>query len=147
MSDTLIHLRKLVGMANAWALKSLPGWCNETHYDLLARYGAVYSNEKGRVSACSMTVPQLSAVLGDYERRGWVRKQQFGGKKTVPPRIALIVRLWGKLGMSGKLSNPTRPALLAFCTRQLGRDIENLDALSVAECQRIAEALKCWLAR
>ena len=98
MSDLLTHHRQRVGIAKGWALKNLPGWCDETHRDLLARHGAAMVD--GRVSASTLTVPQLGAVLDDYQRRGWPRtKKVFGqGKATakpVPPRIAHLVRLWG----------------------------------------------------
>ncbi len=150
MSDLLTHHRQLVGIAKGWALKNLPGWCDETHRDLLARHGATMVD--GRVSASTMTVPQLGAALDDYQRRGWPRtKKVFGqGKavaKPVPPRIAHLVRLWGKLGQAGKVAKATRPALLSFCARQVGREVPDLDSLDVAECQSITEALKGWLGR
>lgn len=49
MSDLLTHHRQLVGIAKGWAVKNLPGWCDETHRDLLARHGATMVD--GRVSA------------------------------------------------------------------------------------------------
>jgi hypothetical protein len=150
MSDLLKHYRQLVGIAKGWAAKSLPGWCDETHRDLLARHGATLVG--GRVSASTLKVPQLGAVLADYEHRGWPRSKQVFGKgkpaaKAVPPRIAHLVRLWGKLGAAGKVANASRPALLAFCARQVGRAVLDLDSLEVAECQAITEALKGWLGR
>lgn len=150
MSDLLTHHRQLVGIAKGWALKNLPGWCDETHRDLLSRHGATMVD--GRVSASTLTVPQLGAVLDDYQRRGWPRtKKVFGQSKAaakpVPPRIAHLVRLWGKLGQAGKVAKATRPALLAFCARQVGREVPDLDSLSLAESQSITEALKGWLGR
>lgn len=175
MSDLIKHYRQLVGIAKGWAMKSLPGWSDDSHRDLLARYGAVAlphpnpppvgegTNVKGnlqslRISASSMNVPQLDAVLQDYERRGWSRsKRMFAGnpsagsgrteKCSVPPRIAYMVRMWGKLGTAGKVEHANRKALLAFCARQVARDVPDLDSLTVAECQQITEAMKGWLAR
>lgn len=150
MSDRTKHMIQLVGIAKTWAMKHLPGWCDETHRDLIARHGATAKG--GRVSASTMSVAQLSAVLDDYERRGWPRvKKTFapGGKpKTVSPQIAHLVRLWGRLGDAGKIDTATRPALLAFCSRQLGRrHVPNLDSLTTEEGQAITEALKAMLAR
>ena len=150
MSDLLKHYRQLVGIAKGWAVKNLAGWGEETHRDLLTRHGAMQID--GRASASTLNVPQLGAVLDDYERRGWPRtKKVFGhGKapvKSVPPRIAHLVRLWGKLGQAGKVAKATRPALLAFCARQTGHEVKDLDSLSVEECQAITEALKGWLGR
>lgn len=150
MSTFLIkHHRQLVGIAKGWAMVSLPGWSEETHRDLLTRHGAVVVD--GRVSASTLNLAQLGAVLDDYERRGWSRYRrvfrQAGVTKEVPPRIAHLVRMWFKLGQAGKVAKATRPALLAFCARQVGRHVPDLDSLAVAECQTIAEALKSWLAR
>ena len=152
MNDLLTHHRQLVGIAKGWAVKTLPGWSDDAHRDLLARHGATLA--EGRVSASTMTVPQLGAVLDDYQRRGWPRnKKVFGGKaaggvaKPVPPRIAHLVRLWGRLGQAGKVDKATRAALLAFCGRQVGHAVADLDSLTVAECQRVTEALKGWMAR
>lgn len=161
MSDLIRHYRQLVGIAKTWAEKTLPGWCDDTHRDLLHRHGAMEMG--GRMSASTLNLTQLGAVLEDYERRGWVRVRQFGGNhpgpaghpskegnrqvRSVPPRIAHIVRLWGRLGMAGKVTKATRHALLAWCGRQVGRDVPDLDSLDPAECQRVIEALKGWMGR
>jgi len=152
MSDLIKHYRQLVGIAKGWAVRNVPGWGEETHRDLLARHGAVMM--AGRVSASTMNVPQLGAVLEDYERRGWPRHKQVfkaGNRnvpaKPVPPRIAHLVRLWGKLGQAGKVSNASRSGLLSFCARQTGHEVKDLDSLTVEECQAITEALKGWLGR
>lgn len=149
MSDLVKYYRQLIGIAKSWAEKNLPHWDDEIHRDLLSRHGAVEMND--RVSASTMNVPQLAAVLDDYERRGWPRRRQVFARnnvnKKVPARIAMIVRLWGKLGQSGKVDKATRPALLAWCSRMLRREITNLDSLSVDDCRMITEALKKYLAR
>jgi hypothetical protein len=149
MSDLIKHYRQLVGIAKGWAMKNLVGWSDDSHRDLLVRYGATML--EGRISASTLNVPQLDAVLQDYERRGWSRtKRVFGSKdnaQPVPPRIAFMVRTWGKLGQAKLVETPTRKALLAFCARQVKHDVVDLDSLTVAECQQITEALKGWLAR
>lgn len=151
MSDLIKHYRQLLGIAKNWAERNVTGWCDDTHRDLLARHGAV--QVEGRVSASSMNMPQLAAALEDYERRGWPRNKGYAPKvgqaprKEVPPRIANMFKLWGKLGQAGKVKHATRATLLAFCTRQAKRDIRSLDDLSVSECQGIIEALKSWFAR
>jgi hypothetical protein len=152
MSDLIKHYRQLLGIAKNWAERNVTGWCDDTHRDLLARHGAVMV--EGRVTASSMNMPQLAAALEDYERRGWPRQKGYAAKGTqqatrreVPPRIANMFKLWGKLGQAGKVKLATRASLLTFCTRQAKREIRNLDDLSVLECQGIIEALKNWLAR
>ena len=151
MTDLIKHYRQLLGMARNWALQTLPGWSDESHRDLLAMHGGQVVD--GRISATTMNVPQLDAVLGDYERRGWQRHRRVfkaaaqAPAQPVPERIAHLVRLWGRLDKAGKLQRGGRHALLAFCARQTGRSVPNLDALTVQECQRITEALKSWLGR
>lgn len=149
MSDLTKHHLQLVGIAKTWALKNLPGWSDECHRDLLGTYGGKAVD--GKVSASTMSVPQLGSVLDAYERRGWPRQKKVFGKgqaaKKVPPQIAHLVRLWGKLGTAGKVTNASRPALLAWCARQVNREVRDLDSLDVAESQKLIEALKGWLGR
>lgn len=150
MSDLSKHYIQLVGIAKSWALKNMAGWSDETHQDLLVRHGAVRT--AGRVSSKSLNVPQLGAVLDDYERRGWPRVKQYAAKgsvkpKPVPPRIAQLVKLWGKLGLAGKVTTATRSALRAWCARQTAHEVSDLDSLSVEECQNLIEAMKSWLGR
>ena len=166
MTDLLTHQRQLLGIAKGWALKNLPGWTDECHRDLLARHGATHIWEmphnvpphmsrvpavKGRVSASTMTGSQIAAALSDYEARGWPRQRGYRDSshqsKPIPPRIAHMVRLWGRLGAAGKVERATRPALLAFCARQARREVRDLDSLSQSECMAVTEALKSWLAR
>jgi hypothetical protein len=152
MSNFLSHQRQLLGIAKGWALKNLPGWTDECHRDLIARHGAkqVMSEDGPRASALTMSSAQIALALSDYEARGWPRQRNHkaaGQSRPVPPRIAHIVRLWGRLGQAGKVNNASRGALLAFCNRQTGKIVRDLDTLSVAECTAITEALKSWLAR
>lgn len=149
MTDLVKHYRQLLGIAKGWAQKNLAGWCDELHRDLIARHGAVPI--AGRVSASSMNMPQLAAALEDYQHRGWPRQKGYApkgaAKREVPPRIANMFKLWGKLGQAGKVKEPTRAALLSFCERQVKREVSSLDDLSVKECQVVIEALKAWYAR
>lgn len=150
MSDLLKHYRQLVGIAKTWAEKKLPGWDDDVHRALLARHGATEKN--GRISASTLNLPQLSAVLDDYAQRGWPRQKQYAPKgdnrpKVVSPQIGMIVKLWGKLGQAGKVKTATRPALLAFCARQTAKNVPDLDSLTTEEGQAIIEALKAWMAR
>lgn len=149
MSDLLPHHLQLVGIAKGWALKNLPGWSDDCHRDLPGTFGG--KTVEGKVSASTMTVPQLGTVLDAYERRGWPRQKKVFGKgtaaKKVPPQIAHMVRLWGRLGAAGKVGNASRPALLVWCSRQVNRPVQDLDSLDVNEGKKLIEALKGWLGR
>lgn len=157
MTDLIKHYRQLLGIAHTWAAKSLPGWSDDSHRDLLSRHGA--RRIDGRVSASTMNLSQLGAALEDYEKRGWERRPFFadrgaraakGADRTrmpVPPQIGHLFRLWGKLAQAGKVHDGGRPALLAWCGRQVSRTVARLDDLSPDELQNAIEALKSWLAR
>ena len=149
MSDLIKHRRQLIGIAKGWAVKNLPSFTDDNHRDLLARHGA--QAKDGRFSASTLDLAACEAVLKDYERRGWQRERMAFGKgknaKPITESIRHIVRLWGRLGQAGKVTAATRPALLAFCARQLGREIKELDNLAPDEQQRLIEALKGWLKR
>jgi hypothetical protein len=161
MNTLIKHKLQLLGMAKTWAMGALAGWCDEAHRDLIARHGAVAlpggtHSIALRVTASSMNAMQLEAALADYEARGWARQHrvfaaksgaQVGQTKTVPPHIAHIVRLWARLGQAGKVQAATRPALLAWIARQVGRAVPNLDVLDAREAQQVTEALKAWAAR
>ncbi|MDT4328532.1 regulatory protein GemA [Methylomonas sp. MS20] len=152
MTDTVKHYLQLVGIAKSWAGKHLPGWDDDMHRTLLARHGATELD--GRISAKTLNPPQLAAVLDDYAARGWPRQKQYrpkGGNdnrpKAVSPQIGHIVRLWGKLGLAGKINNASRSAMLAWCARQTAHHVPDLDSLTAEERQAIIEALKAWMAR
>lgn len=153
MNTLIKHKLQLLGMAKTWAMGALPGWCDDAHRDLIARHGAMaLPKEPSRVTASSMNAMQLEAALADYEARGWARQHRVfaakaGQTKTVPPHIAHIVRLWARLGQAGKVQAATRPALLAWIGRQMGRTVPNLDVLQAHEAQNVTEALKAWAAR
>lgn len=149
MKDLIKHKRQLLGIAKSWAMQHVVGWSDDSHRDLIAGCGAQTHN--GRISATTMSLPQLDAALVAYERRGWVhmRRTFKQGRvlRTVPARIAKIVRLWAVLGEHKKIQNSRRAALLQWCGRQLNKPVKNLDVLTHAECQSITEALKHWVDR
>lgn len=151
MTDLIKHYRQLVGIAKGWAEKNLLGWSDDIHRKLLEQHGATAVN--GRISASSLNLAQLGAVLDDYEQRGWSRHKTFrGGERADKPRpvsaqIGLMVKLWGRLGDAGKIDNATRSALLTFCARQTAHNVPDLDSLTDKECQAIIEALKAMLRR
>ncbi len=152
--DLIKHKRQLLGMAKTWACANLPGWSDDAHRDLIARHGATALTAcPDRVSATTLNTVQLEAALSDYELRGWPRQRRVykakdsGTARPVPAHIAHMVRLWARLGQSGKVSQATRYALLVWVERQIGRSIKQLDDLSTAESQKIIEALKRWAMR
>jgi phage gp16-like protein len=150
------HKLQLLGIAKTWACRTLPGWDDQMHRDLLQRHGArALPDTQDRVSARSMNAMQLEAALADYEQRGWSRLHRQHTQKqgatsvtrVVPERIAHLVRLWGRAATAGKVQNGSRSALLRWCERQTMHSVPNLDMLTVAECQKLTEALKGWIGR
>ncbi len=176
MSDLTKHYLQLVAIAKGWAIKNLTGWCDDTHRDLLARHGASQIEGRLSASSMNMPQlaaaledyekrgwPRVrkyspKPATSTPSPNGGGRGRGAGGEgnkgargaaevRTVPPRIAMLVKLWGKLGQAGKVKNASRPALLVFCARQTAKNVPDLDSLSIAECQSITEALKAWFAR
>jgi hypothetical protein len=160
--DLPTHYRKLLGIANTWAGKHLPGWDDDAHRDILKRAGA--TQVEGRYSAKTMGLPELGKALADYEKRGWPRQPFFadrkaGGKaggrgrqtaerRDVPPQVAQLLRLWGLLAKAGKVQDGGRAALLAWCGRQLGGETpRSFDALTPDQRTSLIEGLKAWLKR
>lgn len=160
--DLPTHYRKLLGIANTWAVKNLPGWDDDAHRDLIKRAGA--TQVEGRYSAKTMGLPELGKALADYERRGWPRQPFFadrkaggksGGKgrqtaerREVPPQVKQLLRLWGLLAKAGKVQDGGRLALLAWCGRQLGGEAPaSFDVIPTAERATLIEGLKAWLKR
>lgn len=153
MADLVKHYRQLLGIAKSWAMKSLSGWSDDSHADLLKRAGA--KQVEGRYSATTLTLAQLKLALADYEKRGWPRKPFFADRnagkvakpREVPPQIGHLFRLWGRLAKAGKVRDGGRSALLAWCGRQVGRSVTVLDDMSPDELSNAIEALKGWAAR
>lgn len=149
MTDLTRHYRQLLGMARTWAMKTVPGWSDDSHRDLLAMAGATMA--QGRISATTMTIKQLDAALRAYEARGWERRcgvyQSGRVVRAVPARIAKMVRMWAVLAEEGKSRDGSRRALLAWCSRQTGQTVTRLDDLEPELCQKLTEQLKQWQAR
>lgn len=136
---------KLLAIAKNWALKSLSGWSDLSHRDLIARHGATAID--GRVSSKSMTEKQINAALDDYHSRGWPRVSKRGQSRTMDtsPTSKKIRALWLDLHSLGAVRNPAESALIAYVKRQTG--VAALQWLNDAQASRLIESLKAWQKR
>lgn len=135
---------QLIGIAKTWACKSLAGWDDQAHRDLLARHGA--TEIEGRVSASTLNTKQLLSVLDDYERRGWprVRKDKPDGRTLAQsPESRKVRALWLMLHALGQVRDPSEAALAAYVKRMSG-----VDALQWSRNPHVLiESLKSWAMR
>ncbi len=136
---------KLLAIAKTWALKSLSGWSDLSHRDLIARHGATEID--GRISSKSMTEKQINAALDDYHARGWprIKKSKAAGHLDSSAQAQKIMALWLALHKCGAVRNPSLTALQAYVKRQTG--VEAMQWLSDDQTVRVIEALKAWLKR
>jgi phage gp16-like protein len=102
-------------------------------------YRAVLARITGRHSAADLTVPQLLAVITEFERLG-LRPRRVRSDK---PHVRKIYALWG--AMRPHLTDPSRTALRAFVARQTG--VGDPEWLTAAQAARVTEALKSWRRR
>lgn len=136
---------KLLAIAKNWAIKTVPGWCDLSHRDLIARYGATEID--GRISSKSMTEKQINAALDDYHARGWPRVGKKNSTRTMDmsPGAKKIRALWLDLHQRGVVRNPAESALIAYVKRQTG--VAALQWLNDTQTARVIESLKAWLQR
>lgn len=148
---------KLLAIAKGWALKTLPGWTDDAHRDLLARHGATAVD--GRVSATTMAAVGLRAALDDYERRGWPRKQRPSASKGAAPRqverpqVRKLKAMWWALADMGAVDRPAdaaacSQAVEAWAKRQAaGSKVGRIDSLRFADSiqlNKLIEEMKAW---
>ncbi len=156
MADLVVHYRRLLGMAKGWAVQHLPGYSEDSHRDLLQRYGATaVADKRGapRISATTMSAAQMQAALNDYERRGWPRQRSDAASQQAPTaqrkvldsKVRMIFALWGKLGSAGQLRNSSRSTLVSWAAKQLGHTLpSDLAKLTDVEKSKLIEQLKIW---
>jgi len=137
-------MHQLLGVAKTWASKTIPGWDDQMHRDLLQRHGA--SEIDGRISAKSMSQRQLTQALKDYEARGFPRTQkikQAGRTMASYPQARKVRALWLMLHALGQVRDPSEAALANYVKR-----ISKVEALQWSQRPDILiESLKSWSMR
>ncbi len=145
------HLIQLVAIAKSWAMGHVAGFDDASHRQILARHGAQPKQAGGEPSATTLGISQLNAVLDTYVSLGWERRHGQGAankpRLVIKADMALLLKLWSRLATADKVHNNERSALLAWISREMGREVKRLDDLTVIERQRLIEQQKQWLAR
>lgn len=106
-------------------------------------YRALLLQLTGKASAADLDARERDAVVQHLRRLQNKLPQQPKPKDGW--QANKLRQLWAQLGAAGVLEDGTEAGLLRFVKAQTGRDA--LRWLSVAESQRVIEALKGWLAR
>lgn len=109
-----------------------------------AEYRGVLHRVTGKASAAALSVPELTAVLSEFERLGFkgVRKPT---KRA--PHVRKVYALWGELQTRGAVVRGPRGAgaLRAFVRRQAG--VAAPEFLTPEQSASVIEALKSWIDR
>lgn len=98
----------------------------------------------GKSSSADLDAAGRRTVLSHMATCGWKP-----ASKTFKPfdQAAKIAWLWKKLGEANALTDPSKPALMAFVARTAGLGVSDLKFLPVAQASTVIEALKSWLNR
>lgn len=123
-------------LAKVHIAKKELGLEDETYRDILERV-------TGQRSAARLEDRQLGAVLSELRRLGWKPR----GRKPRPknPMLRKIHALWGILADHGHVRSREEQAINSYIKRMTG--IERPEWLTTADCSRVIESLKGWLAR
>ena len=140
MKSRRTYYHQQIAIAKNWAMRKVAGFDDSHHRDILLEFGA--TEKDGRLSATTLTDHGCRAVLAHYGRMGFGRS-----RPSMNPQQVLILSLWGQLGDAQKVEQASRPALMAWLSRQLGKDIRRLEDITPRECSNIIEQLKAWLER
>lgn len=118
---------------------------DDAYRQLLARHGA--TEVKGRISATTLPLPALSAVIDEMVRLGF--KPRRNSVSSISdwrkPRIAKIVRLWNLLADAGVVRHHSEVAMAKWCSRLTG--VARLDWATSKSLNDCIEGLKDWARR
>lgn len=98
----------------------------------------------GKSSSADLDAAGRRTVLSHMATCGWTPPS-----KAFKPfdQAAKITWLWKKLGEANALTDPSKPALMAFVARTAGMGVSDLKFLPVTQASTVIEALKSWLDR
>lgn len=125
-------------------------WSDGYYRQQLAAHGA--TEKDGRVSATTMTIAQMEAVLADMQGEGFVIKR---GRKGSGPGTSLKVAKWrrsqiGKLNAiwclladHGHVRNRSEQAMHVWCQKKVP-GLTRLEWASAEQLSTAVEALKGW---
>jgi hypothetical protein len=127
-------------LAKVHIAKKELGLDDETYRDLICRV-------TGRLSAGECNVHELSKVVSEMHRIGWVPKTKKPKSKS--PRVRKVWALWGAMCRGGLVRvdgrDARRAALRAFCERMTG--VTDPEWLTPTQASVIIEGLKAWQKR
>ena len=86
MSDLIKHYRQLVGIAKGWAVKSLAGWSEETHRDLLTRHGIT-----GELDFMSIDIDSTDTSVTVTRTRSHVAPAKLFDLMSIEDRLGIVL--------------------------------------------------------
>lgn len=120
------------------------GLDEDTYRDVLERV-------TGKRSAGDITDFQLTTLIADFKKRGWVPKPKATAagvaapKRSAVPQVRKVWAIWFEMCRNKVVREPTKTALRAFVKRMTG--VTDPEWLSPEQCGVIIEALKAWRKR
>lgn len=119
------------------------GLDEDTYRDVLERV-------TGKRSAAETTDFELTSLIADFKKRGWVPKPKVSApagtpKRSAVPQVRKVWAIWSEMCRDKVVREPTKAALRAFVKRMTG--VADPEWLSSQECGVVIEALKAWRKR
>lgn len=139
------RLYKLLAVANRELAAKRAGWLDDDYRSILQQCGATEAN--GKISATTMTVPQMEQALWRFKKLGFhVKKRREQNPNWRAARIAKLNALWCALADAGVVKNRSEAALEAYCRRHLN-GTRKLQWARSEDLNTCIETLKRWALR
>ena len=150
INDQYKRYRQLLAIANQELTKIRAGWTDDDYRLALKHFGA--SEKQGRISATTMTLPEMKAALAHFSKLGFTPKKS-GTKKPRPtfsknnnrktkdtraPRIAKLNAMWIELHDLGAVNNRSQTAMESWCKKH----VNGLSALRWATSPQLNQAVE-----
>lgn len=138
------RLYTLLATGNNWLTANAAGWDDGVYRQILRECGA--TERDGRISATTMTVPQLEQALEALKRAGFKpRATRQSMARAKGPLIDKITALWCALADAGVVRDRSDKAMRAFMCKFTAS--ARLEWARPAELVAAVEALKSWADR
>ncbi len=137
------RLYTLLAVANAELQKSRAGFCDDDYRYILQQCGA--SEKNGRISAKTMTIPEMELAVSRLKQLGFKPKRQHGAGWR-QPRIDKLNAMWCALADADVVRNRAESALENFCSKQVPT-LSRLRWATSDQLNQCVEILKQWCLR
>ncbi|MBL4783008.1 MAG: regulatory protein GemA [Porticoccaceae bacterium] len=139
------RLYKLLAVGNRDLQSQRHGFCDEDYRAILQQCGA--TEKKGKISATTMTVPELEGALTRLKNLGFkVRRLPRVKADWRAPRIAKLNAMWFAMADAGVVHDRSQEAMQAFCCTKV-RTLSKLQWATTQQLNQCVEMLKKYADR